>query len=93
MDERLSTESQRYLTSVVSAGLYPSEQAALEAAIAALRERNEQSTPVPIEHLEAVEKGIASSIAGRSRPLTAADWARFRQIAREACSDHPATDA
>lgn len=84
MDERLSVETQRYLTSVVSAGLYPSEQAALEAAVALLREKTEGTPLVPNEHMEAVEQALASSQAGRSRPLTERDWSRLQDIARNA---------
>jgi hypothetical protein len=39
MDKALSPQSEQYLASVVAGGLFPSKEAALEAAVAALREK------------------------------------------------------
>jgi hypothetical protein len=86
MSRDLSESTEQYLASVVAGRLYPSKEAALEAAVAALREKSRQVPLVPDEHLELVEQAVASSLAGRSRALTAADWANLRQNARDAAS-------
>jgi len=86
MPTELSQQAEQYLASVVAGGLYPSKSAALEAAVAALRAKNEQISKVPDEHLELVEEAIASSRAGRSRAVTAADWESLRNSARDIAS-------
>jgi len=86
MVEHLSEATEQYLASVVAGGLYPSKEAALEAAVAALREKSEQIPPVPDEHMELVEEAVASSRSGRSRALTRADWENLRKIARDIAS-------
>jgi Arc/MetJ-type ribon-helix-helix transcriptional regulator len=85
MELNLSQQSEQYLQQLVAGGLYPSTAAALEAAVAALRERGEQDPLVPEEHMAAVEQGLASA-AGLARPFIPADWARLRQIAHDAAS-------
>jgi vacuolar-type H+-ATPase subunit E/Vma4 len=82
MSRELSPQVERYLASVVAGGLFPSEEAALEAAIAALREKIEPISSVPDEHVELIEQGIASLRAGRCRVFTDADWENLRQLAR-----------
>jgi hypothetical protein len=86
MANELSAYSENYLAKVVAAGLFPSKQAALEAAVAALREKNEEPAMVPAEHLERVEEGLASANAGRSRELADADWERIRESVRDRAS-------
>ncbi|HWC88600.1 MAG TPA: hypothetical protein VG433_03070 [Pirellulales bacterium] len=86
MELNLSQQSEQYLQQLVAGGLYPSTAAALEAAVAALRERGEQDPLVPEEHMAAVEQGLASAAAGLARPFIPADWARLRQIAHDAAS-------
>ncbi|HVU90356.1 MAG TPA: hypothetical protein VHD36_23705 [Pirellulales bacterium] len=81
MQHDLSPRSEQYLDKIVSGGLYPSKEAALEAAVEALREKNEDTPYVPDEHMEAVERAIESANAGKSTPMTAADWANLRQRA------------
>jgi hypothetical protein len=86
MSKGLSQQTEQYLANMVAGGLFPSKEAALEAAVAALREKNEQLPFVPDEHMERVEQAIASSLAGRSHPMTTADWTNLRQLARDAAS-------
>jgi hypothetical protein len=86
MSRELSPQIEQYLASVVAGGLFPSEEAALEAAIAALREKTEPIPFVPDEHMERLEQAIESANAGRCRELTDADWERLRQRARDAAS-------
>jgi len=91
MGTELSPEIEQYLASVVAGGLFPSQEAALEAAIAALREKTESVPLAPDEHMELVEQGIASARAGRKRELNDADWENLRQIARDAAAGKPPT--
>ena len=82
MSHELSAQTEQYLASIVAGGLFPSKEAALEAAVEALRNRT--AIPmIPEEHMEAVEQGIASAIAGRAGPMTKADWEDLRNHARE----------
>lgn len=88
MNVQLSPQSEQYLARVVAGGIYPSKEAALEAAVAALRERDQAVPMVPPEHMALVEEAIESSLAGKSSPMTAADWERLRQLARETAAKH-----
>jgi len=84
MNFAISPENQRYIESLVSDGLYPSSEAAIDAAIAALRLRSNMSEEVPDSHRADVEQAIASSREGMSRPMTPDDWTQLRQSARDA---------
>lgn len=81
MASELSPQSESYLARVLAGGLYPSKEAAIDAAVAALREKNSDIPLIPDEHDAAVEQAIASSEAGLSRPMTSEDWAALRRIA------------
>jgi hypothetical protein len=83
-----SPDSEQYLASVVAGGLFPSEQAALEAAVAALREKTEAIPLVPDEHMDRLERAIESANAGRCRELSDADWEKLRQRARYAAASN-----
>jgi hypothetical protein len=89
MSRELSPQVEQYLASVVAGGLFPSKEAALEAAVAALREKTEPIPFVPDEHIERLEQAIESANAGRCREMTDADWERLRQRARDAASHNP----
>jgi hypothetical protein len=89
MIRELSPQSEQYLASVVAGGLFPSQEAALEAAIVALREKTEPIPFVPDEHIDRVELGVASARAGRKRELTDADWEKLRQTARDSAAGKP----
>ena len=69
--------------------MFPSKEAALEAAIDALREKTESIPFVPDEHMERLEQAIESANAGQCREMTDTDWDDLRQIAREAASGNP----
>jgi hypothetical protein len=86
MAHELSPQAEQYLASVVADGLFPSTQAALEAAIAALREKTEPIPMVPEEHMERLEQAIESANAGQCRELTDADWEAIEQAARDSAS-------
>lgn len=64
---------------VVASGMFPSKEAAIDAAVDALREKTEPIPMVPEEHMEEVERAIEESRAGLSTPMTAEDWAELRQ--------------
>ncbi|HTU23838.1 MAG TPA: hypothetical protein VMF30_00485 [Pirellulales bacterium] len=80
MDRSLSPHIEQYLSSVVAQGLFPSEEAALEAAIDALREKTGPVPFVPDEHMARVEQAIESANAGRTAPMTPEYWAALKQI-------------
>jgi len=91
MDKELSPQTEQYLASVVALGLFPSKEAALEAAVAALREKTDEIPFVPDEHMEQVEKAIEQANAGRLTPMTPEYWERLRQVARDAAAGTSAT--
>jgi len=72
-----------YLAKALAEGLYPSKDAALDAAISALREKNEEIPCIPEEHMDLVEAALESSRAGHSREFTEGDWERLRQRIRD----------
>jgi Arc/MetJ-type ribon-helix-helix transcriptional regulator len=80
----LLPQNQQYLDQIVASGLYPSQEAALNAAIAALREKAEQIPFISAKEMEAVEQGIREADAGLSRPMTEEDWMRLRKRAEAA---------
>ena len=89
MASELSPQTEQYLASVVAGGLFPSKEAALEAAVEALRAKTQPIPFVPAEHMQLVEQGIASAEAGRLRELTDADWENLRQRAQRVASSNP----
>ncbi|MBX3414105.1 MAG: hypothetical protein KF708_15565 [Pirellulales bacterium] len=88
MHHELSPQSEQYLDQIVAGGLYPSKEAALEAAVEALPEKTEPSHFVPDDHLETVERGIESAHAGRLKPVTPEFWDALRQMARETAAEN-----
>lgn len=83
MAYELSPQTEQYLTSVVAGGQFASKEAALEAAVAALREKSEYLPAVPDEQMELVEEAIASAQEDRLRELTDGDWSRLRRLAQD----------
>ncbi|MBS0207596.1 MAG: hypothetical protein JSS27_01455 [Planctomycetes bacterium] len=83
MSNGLSPQNEQYLAQAVASGLYPSVEAAIDAAVQALREKNPAPEFVPDEHADLVDEALAESAAGKSRVMTSEDWARLRQLARE----------
>jgi len=86
MASELSPQNEEFITQALAAGAYPSKDAALDAAVTALREKNETVPWVPAEHMSLVEAAIASSDAGESREMLAADWQKLRQRVFDAAS-------
>jgi hypothetical protein len=83
MSHSLSPQAEQFLASIVVGGLYPSKEAALEAAVAALREKSALLSPVPDEHVVLVEEAIIAADQGELRSFDKADWLRLRQFAHE----------
>jgi Arc/MetJ-type ribon-helix-helix transcriptional regulator len=79
MDIALSPQTEQFLASVVADGLFASKEAALEAAVAALREKTEPIPFVPDEHMARVEASIEEANAGRTKPMTPEFWEGLRQ--------------
>ncbi len=92
MNVELSPQSEQYLESVVAGGIYPSKEAALEAAVAALRERDKQIPLVPEEHMALVEAAIESANAGHVREMTDEYWNDLRRRILESAGSGPAAD-
>ena len=93
MSNSFSPQTERYLEQVVASGLYPSIEAAIDAAVQALREKNRGLEFVPEEHAAQVDEALAESATGKSRPMNQADWARLRQLAHDAADGRHQSDA
>lgn len=79
MERHLSPQTEQFLANAVASGMFPSKEAAIEAAVESLREKVETIPMVPDEHMASVEEAIASFNAGDFSPMTATDWAELRQ--------------
>jgi Arc/MetJ-type ribon-helix-helix transcriptional regulator len=84
MSNDLSPQSEQYLQQIVASGLYPSKEAAIDAAVEALREKIREY--VSDEHAALVDEAMAESAAGKSRPMTSAGWSRLRELAHDVAS-------
>lgn len=82
MAHDLSPQSESYLHQMVTGGFYPSTEAALEAAVEALREKNDAVPMVPEEHMAAVEDALAELETGVEEEMSSADWEGLRQVIR-----------
>ena len=88
MANGLSPQSEQYLAHIVATGMFPSKEAALDAAVVALREKNDEIPLIPEEHMALVEEALASSEAGESRPMTKEDWDQLREFARRVAAEN-----
>ncbi len=79
----LSPQNERYLEQAVAGGLFPSKEAALDAAVDALRSRSDEIPQVPAEHIAALEAAIADLEQNGAAEMTDTDWDRLRHFARE----------
>jgi len=80
----LSPQNEQFLTDAVAGGLFPSKEAALDAAVESLRERQSDVPMVPEEHMAGVEEALAELDAGLGVEMTPAEWERLRQEAHAA---------
>jgi hypothetical protein len=83
----LSSQSEQYLAQVVASGMFPSKEAALDAAVVALREKHEEVPMIPEEHMALVEEALASLEAGEGRPITEEDWERWHALAQKVAAE------
>ncbi|HEY5313232.1 MAG TPA: hypothetical protein VIK18_11965 [Pirellulales bacterium] len=81
MSYGLSPQNEQYLESIVAGGLFPTMEAALDAAVEALREKEEDIPFICDEHMDAVEEALEDPEP--SRLMTADDWSRLREYAHE----------
>jgi hypothetical protein len=88
MSIELSPQTEQYLASIVAGGLFPTKEAALEAAVEAFSTNTEPLPLVPAENMDMVEQGMASALAGHARELTDADWESIREGARQANAEN-----
>ena len=88
MANGLSSQSEQYLAQVVASGLFPSKEAALEAAVVALREKNEEVPLIPEEHMALVEEALASAEAGDVQPITQDDWSQLREVIKRVAAEN-----
>ncbi len=89
MSNGLSPQSEQYLAQVVASGMFPSKEAAIDAAVVALREKNENEVVpmIPEEHMALVEEALASLEAGEGRLITEEDWERWHALARKVAAE------
>lgn len=79
MEIHFSPQTEQFLAHAVSSGMFPSKEAAIDAAVEALREKTEPIPMVPDEHMASVEEALESYNAGEFSPMTETDWAELRQ--------------
>jgi hypothetical protein len=90
MQHELSPQSEQYLDKIVSGGLYASKEAALEAAVEALREKTEPIPFVPDGHMAGIEHGIESANAGRLKRVAPEFWEGLRRMVRDIAAKNDA---
>lgn len=83
MSYELSPQNEQYLESIVAGGFFPTKEAALDAAVEALRQKDEDIPFVPEEHMDAAEQALDDADAGNTRIMTAEDWSRLREYAHD----------
>lgn len=88
----LSPQNEHFLEQAVARGYFPSKEAALDAAVTALRRHQDEVPEVPEEHARSVDEGLDDLATGGSHEMTPADWRRLREFARDVASDHDAAD-
>lgn len=75
---QLSPQNEQFINQVVADGFFPNQDAALDAAIAALREKTAQIPFLEEEYVEAAKEGLRESQAGLSRIMTEEDRRRLQ---------------
>lgn len=93
MDNHLSPQTEQFLANAVANGMFPSKEAAIDAAVEALREKTESIPMVPEEHMERVERALESLNAGKGKPMTDAGWDALKQRAIDVAAGSGACSA
>lgn len=65
MSSDLSPQNEQFIEHAVASGIFPSRQAALDAAVETLRTNRDVPQPIPAEHLPLVEEGLEALNEGR----------------------------
>jgi hypothetical protein len=79
MSSELSPQNEQFIARAIAEGLYPTVEAALDAAVDALREK----VPiVPEEHIRAVEEALEEIEAHGDEEMTTDDWEELRREIR-----------
>lgn len=92
MDNRFSPQTEQFLVHAVASGMFPSKEAAIDAAVEALREKTDPIPTVPDDHMDRVERAIESANAGRLTPMTPEYWERLRQVVRDTAAGKSAAE-
>jgi Arc/MetJ-type ribon-helix-helix transcriptional regulator len=71
MSSDLSPQNEQFIEHAVASGLFPSRQAALDAAVESLRTKRDEPQPLPPEHATLVEDGLLSLNQGLGVPWDA----------------------
>ena len=83
MSNELSQQNEQFLTDAIAAGLFPSRQAALDAAVDVLRVQQVPLEYVSEEHMEGVEAALDELDAGLGMEMTPQEWESLRQLAHD----------
>lgn len=89
----LSPQNERFLEQVVAGGRFPSKEAALDAAVTALRGQQEDVPEIPAEHAPLVDQGLDDLADVGSQKMTVADWDRLRALARNVAAGRDTADS
>jgi Arc/MetJ-type ribon-helix-helix transcriptional regulator len=79
MSSELSPQNEQFLARAIAEGLYPTIEAAIDAAVDALREKIPMA---PDEHMEAVEEALADINENGGEEITDEDWDELRREVR-----------
>jgi hypothetical protein len=83
MSNGFSPQNEQYLSDIVAGGYFPSRQAALDAAIDALREKRDGIAYISDEEMALVQEGLDDLEQNGAVEMTEADWESLRQHARD----------
>lgn len=83
MASGLSPQNEAFITQAIADGLFPSKDAALDAAVEALRKQTDKIPFVPDVHQGLVEEALTDIEKNGSVEMTDADWQSLRQLAHD----------
>lgn len=83
MDSELTAQNERYLIELVSAGVYASRAAALNAAVEALMVRAEDACGLPVGSVSNRDAATASLEPSESHPVDDDHWRRLDRLVEE----------
>ncbi len=83
MDSELTAQNERYLIELVSAGVYASRAAALNAAVEALMVRAEDAFGLPLGSVSSRDAATTSLEPSESHPVDDDHWRRLDRLVEE----------